>query len=73
VTLPAPELLLGNPQHAAHILPRVFLLGRNIEHAKILACAPEQEKEIDVTRIAAALFVHRGFIPGASQCNERHK
>jgi hypothetical protein len=42
VPLPTPELLLGYPQHTAHVLARELLLRRTIEHAKILACAAEQ-------------------------------
>ena len=48
--LPAPQLLLGNTQHAAHILARILLFGRGIEHAKILACAPEHGEEKSVSR-----------------------
>jgi hypothetical protein len=45
VARPTAELLLGKSQHAAHVLTRILFFRRRIEHAKILACAHENEKE----------------------------
>src|SRR2546428_14116369 len=45
VPLPTAEQLLGNSQHAAHVLTRILFFRRRIEHAKILACAHEKKKQ----------------------------